>query len=247
MADPSMARRRVLARTVEAGLYFFGVANLEDFEALLNDAEQRILLRSWLRSEHVAPFAAGTADHGTQTASVTMVSVSTAAAATTCDVGSMATFSPTGARLVSAASQAAVRVAQRASQANVAAPSADAAVGAVATMADARTTTGGLLETADASTDHYLVLGLGLTEAETQTELDVTSLEETLASALSALDSSQGVQLALEQRVAELEGLLRASTTADAAAQTGVTLLDLEAMEDQLLLSAVGALDDSSA
>ena len=215
---------------------------------MLNDAEQRILLRSWLRSEHVAPFAAGTADHGTQTASVTMVSVSTAAAATTCDVGSMATFSPTGAaRLVSAASQAAVRVAQRASQANVAAPSADAAVGAVATMADARTTTGGLLETADASTDHYLVLGLGLTEAETQTELDVTSLEETLASVLSALDSSQGVQLALEQRVAELEGLLRASTTADAAAQTGVTLLDLEAMEDQLLLSAVGALDDSSA
>ena len=239
MADPSMARRRVLARTVEAGLYFFGVANLEDFEALLNDAEQRILLRSWLRSrEHVAPFAAGTADHGTQTASVTMVSVSTAAAATTCDVGSMATFSPTGARLVSAASQAAVRVAQRASQANVAAPSADAAVGAVATMADARTTTGGLLETPDASTDHYLVLGLGLTEAETQTELDVPSLEETLASVLSALDSSQGVQLALEQRVAELEGLLRASTTADAAAQTGVTLLDLEAMEDQLLLSS---------
>ena len=46
--------------------------------------------------------------------------------------------------------------------------------------------------------------------------------------------------------MAELEGLLRASTTADAAAQTGVTLLDLEAMEDQLLLSAVGALDDSS-
>ena len=60
-------------------------------------------------------------------------------------------------------------------------------------MADAQTTTAGLLESADASTDHYLVLGVGLAEAETQTELDVTSLEETLgslASALSALDST---------------------------------------------------------
>ena len=107
MGEPSAThRRRELARMVEAGLYFFGVTDLEDFEGLLNDDEQRTMLRSWLRSEHVAPFAAGTADHGTQTASVTMVSVSAAAAATTCDVGSMAIFSPTGARLVSAASQA---------------------------------------------------------------------------------------------------------------------------------------------
>ena len=220
MADaPSMAqRRRALARMVEAGLYFFGVANLEDFEGLLNDAEQRTMLRNWLRSEHVPPVAAGMADHGTQTASITMVSVSTAAAATTCETGSMATFSPSGARLISVESQAAVRVAQRASQANVAAPSADAAVGAAAIMADAQTTTAGLLESADASTDHYLVLGVGLAEAETQTELDVTSLEETLASALSALDSSQSAQLALEQRVAELRGRPPCST--DASTQT---------------------------
>ena len=47
--------------------------------------------------------------------------------------------------------------------------------------------------------------------------------------------------------MAELEGPLRARTTADAAAQTGVTVLDLEAMDDELLLSAVGATDDSSA
>ena len=47
--------------------------------------------------------------------------------------------------------------------------------------------------------------------------------------------------------MAELEGPLRARTTADAAAQTGVTVLDLEAMDDELLLSAVGAPDDSSA
>ena len=61
-----MHRRRELARMVEAGLYFFGVTDLEDFEALLNDDEQRTMLRSWLRSEHVARFAVGTADHGTQ-------------------------------------------------------------------------------------------------------------------------------------------------------------------------------------
>ena len=46
--------------------------------------------------------------------------------------------------------------------------------------------------------------------------------------------------------MAELEGPLRARTTADAAAQTGVTVLDLEAMDDELLLSAVGAPDDTA-
>ena len=243
MGEPSAThRRRELARMVEAGLYFFGVANLEDFEGLLNDAEQRTMLRNWLRSEHVPPVSAGVADHGTQTTSVTMVDVSTAAAATTSEVGSMATFSPLGARLVSVQSQAVVRVAQRASQANVAVPSADAAVGAVASMADAQTTTAGLLESADASTSHYLVLGVGLAEAETQTDLDVTSLEETLASALSALDSSQSVQLALEQRVAELRGQPACST--DASNQTELDMDGLYGLEERLLQSALSAVDD---
>ena len=46
--------------------------------------------------------------------------------------------------------------------------------------ADARTTTNGLVTTADASTDHYLVLGLGLKEGAPQTTFNVTSVEETL-------------------------------------------------------------------
>jgi hypothetical protein len=63
MGEPSAThRRRELARMVEAGLYFFGVTDLEDFEGLLSDDEQRTMLRSWLRSEHVARFAVGTAD-----------------------------------------------------------------------------------------------------------------------------------------------------------------------------------------
>jgi len=108
MSDEDQWTRRSLARMVEAGFHFFGVANLEQFEGLLDDAQQRAMLRNWLRSEHVPRgAAAGVADHSTQTAAVTMVSVSTAAATTS------------GSRLVSVASQASVRVAQRALQASV--------------------------------------------------------------------------------------------------------------------------------
>ena len=125
----------------------------------------------------------------------------------------------------------------------MAVPSADAAVGAVASMADAQTSTAGLLERADASTDHYLVLGIGLAEAATQTELDVTSLEETLASALSALDSSQSAQLALEQRVAELRGQSACST--DASTQTELDMDGLCGLEERLLQSALSAVHDA--
>jgi hypothetical protein len=143
MADDSATthyrRRSTLARVLEAALYFFGVANEEQFDGLLDDAEQRALLRDWLRSVHCpCDAAAGVADHDTQTTGVSMVNVSTAVAPTTREVGSMATYSPSRVRLVSAHTQTpVVCVAQRASQANVAVPVADAAVGATARMADA--------------------------------------------------------------------------------------------------------------
>lgn len=147
---------------------------------------------------------------------------------TTRDVGSMATYLASGERGVSTASQAVVRVAQCASQANVAASSVvDAAVSAGVNTADAQTTTNGLVTTADVSTDHYLVLGLGLKEGAAQTTFDVTSLEETLASTLSALDSSQAAQLALEQRVAELERQLE-QHSADAEKQADLAVATLE-------------------
>ena len=131
-------RRRSLARVVEAALYFFGVANEEQFEGLLDDAEQRTMLRDWLRSTHCPrDAAASVADHDTQT---TAVSNMVTAAPTTREVGSMATYSSSRVRLLNAQSQTpVVRVAQRASQANVAVPVADAAVGAAASMADAQT------------------------------------------------------------------------------------------------------------
>ena len=46
------ASRRSLARVVEAALHFFGVANVEQLEGLLDDTEQRAMLRNWLRSVH---------------------------------------------------------------------------------------------------------------------------------------------------------------------------------------------------
>ena len=74
------------------------------------------MLRNWLRSVHCPRDAAGVVDSDTQT---TVVDAPATAAAETREVGSMATFSPSGARLVSVASQAVMRVAQRAIQANV--------------------------------------------------------------------------------------------------------------------------------
>ena len=128
MSDEDQWTRRSLARMVEAGLHFFGVANLEQFEGLLDDAQQRAMLRNWLRSEHVPRgAAAGVADHSTQTAAVTMVSVSTAAA-TTSGSRLVSVASQASVRVAQRASQASVRVAQRASQANVAVPVANAAV-----------------------------------------------------------------------------------------------------------------------
>ena len=239
--DPATThRRRSLAHVVEAALYFFGVANEEQFDCLLDDAEQRTMLRDWLRSTHRPRDAASVADHDTQTTAVSMVDVFAAAAPTTREVGSMATYSPSGVRLVSAESQTpVVCVVQRASQANVAVPVADAAVGAAACMADAPTQC--VVETANASTSHYLVPGLGLTVAATQTGLDVAALEETLASTLSALDSSQAAQRTLEQRVEELEGQL--SSLAHSADATTQTELNIEGFEESLLQAALGAQD----
>ena len=66
---------------------------------------------------------------------------------------------------------------------------------------------------------------------------NVTLLEETLASTLSALDSSQAAQLALQQRVAELESQhSRLGNGADATTQTE---FDVEGLEESLLLSAL--------
>ena len=66
--DPATVGRRSLARVVEAALHFFGVANEEQFDCLLDNAEQRALLRGWLRSVHCRrDAAAGVADNDTQT------------------------------------------------------------------------------------------------------------------------------------------------------------------------------------
>ena len=96
---------------------------------------------------------------------------------------------------------------------------------AAARTADAQTQI--VVSSVNASTSHYLVLGIGLAEGASQTTFDVTSLEETLASTLSALDSSQAAQLALEQRVAELERQLE-QHSADAEKQTDLAVATLE-------------------
>ena len=88
------------------------------------------------------------------------------------------------------------------------------------------------------------MLGIGLKEGAAQTTFDVTLLEETLASALSALDSSQAAQLALQQRVAELESQLsRLRHSADATTQTE---FDVEGLEESLLLSALGGVQEAT-
>ena len=61
MDDAARTQRRSLARVVEAALFFFGVTNEEQFEGLLDDAQQRTLLRDWLRSRHCPRDAAAVA------------------------------------------------------------------------------------------------------------------------------------------------------------------------------------------
>ena len=80
-----------------------------------------------------------------------------------------------------------------------------------------------------------------MTAAATQTALDVTAIEDTLESTLSAFDSNQAVKLALEQRVAELEGQLANLTqNADASTQTELDVDGFFGLEDGLLEAALG-------
>lgn len=65
--DPSTTRRRSLSRVVESALFFFGVASSEQFEGLLDDAEQRAMLRNWMRSAYCPHDDAVGADVSTQT------------------------------------------------------------------------------------------------------------------------------------------------------------------------------------
>ena len=136
-----------------------------------------------------------------------------------------------------------MRVAQRASQANVAVPVANAAVPLWVQLHAwlthiRKVHIRKVLSKANASTSHYLVPGLGLTAAATQTGLDVAALEETVTSTLSALHSSQAAQLTLQQRVAELGSQL--SSLGHSADATTQTELDIEGLEESLLQAALG-------
>ena len=99
----------------------------------------RALIDATAGTAHVSVQAEPTTEHGVATR----------------DVASMATFSTTGARLVSSQVQCNVRMVQREVQAT-----------RVVRDASASAT----INTADASTCHYLVVGIGLAHGRTQTE-----------------------------------------------------------------------------
>ena len=70
------------------------------------------------------------------------------------------------------------------SRASAAVSLAAEAVDATVRMASVLTSTAGLARTVNASTSHFLVPGIGLQVAATQTTNDAALLEETLASTL---------------------------------------------------------------
>ena len=239
-----MASSAVLGRVLVALLEDYDIYDETTLATLIVDGDVAADIARRLRHDDFAAklCSAGAIARGIkllETPTYTDACVATASC-TTRDMGSMATYLASGERGVSTASQAVVHVAQRASQANVAASVVGAEVSVGVSTADARTTTNGLVTTVNASTDHYLVLGHGLKEQGAQTTFNVTSLEETLASTLSALDSSQAAQLALEQRVAELERQLE-QHAAEAARQTDVTSLQ------ETLASTLSALQAAEA
>ena len=82
MADDPARTRRSLARVVDAALFFFGVANVEQLDGLLDDTEQRAMLRNWLRSAHCPRDAAGVVGSDSDTQATVVDAPATAAAET---------------------------------------------------------------------------------------------------------------------------------------------------------------------
>ena len=143
--------RSVVAAAVQHVLLQCGAACIKDIADLIEDGDSRADILSVLRSDACraaveAAAAAQVARDSAPARTVATVGTMTDAVATR-DVGSLATFSlATGARMVSSEVQCSVRMVQRAMQATR--DVSDASVGAT-------------VSTEDASTSHYLVLGIG--------------------------------------------------------------------------------------
>ena len=182
----SMERRETIA-LVDDVLRLWGVWSRHDFAAIINDEVGAAMFVDACRAAAAQATAAVPAADNMSTESTT-VGTTMGSLVTTVEVGSTARFSmQNGVRLVSQAVQAGPRVVQRGSQAVE--TTRDAAVGhgcvlvpTVDRGVEAKPTT------ANMSTSHYLVAGIGLKDAEMQTESD--EIEATLAAALQPLDAS---------------------------------------------------------
>ena len=163
-----------LAAALEMAFEVFGIYDAAAFIDVLRDAPE--LLADFLETDNCKALLAATAgnperDVGTQTesaageASTTMDSV-----VATAEVGSQATYSlQSGVRHVSQQVQCSPHVVVCGSQAKP--MTTDAAIGCVSvSTVDRDVSTDGLITTADKSTSHYLVLGIGLANNEVQTE-----------------------------------------------------------------------------
>ena len=146
-----------LAEALQLVLGHYDIYDVDTLVAILrspHDASQVADLIDGSRA--LIDATAGTAHVSVQAEPTTAtVGMATEHGVATRDVASMATFSTTGARLVSSQVQCNVRMVQREVQAT-----------RVVRDASASAT----IKTADASTCHYLVVGIGLAHGSTQTE-----------------------------------------------------------------------------
>ena len=206
-----------VAAALEMAFKMFDIYDAAAFIDVLRGAPE--VLADFLETDNCQALLAATAgnpkkDVGTETESAAgEASTTTDSLVATADVGSQATYSlQSGVRHVSQQVQCSPHVVVCGSQATP--KTTDAAVGCLPVgTTDRGVSTTGLTTTADKSTSHYLVLGIGLANSEVQTEECVAAasdFDELSVEMVRAVEAADAARSAAAAAKAELDGLITA-------------------------------------
>ena len=217
----SIASDAACAAALQQALDDYGVVDTDALQAVLEIPEAAAgLARALCTALQAAPPVM--VDASTMASAVASSDAGVSAVVRTRDVGSTATFSPTGARLVAKEVQASPRV--RTSEAQTLGATGTADTGASPDK----------VTMVDASTSHYLVPGIGLAHGGTQTEPS-SRWEKGVAALAEAKEREAAVQQLVVQARCTAEATAReaAAAAADRAAAAHMRAASADA-EDKL-------------